>query len=145
MQDLLVKGPGFHEGGPQNQSKIAESKPVRVIDRQNYEFLDQSDQVLLKVVEDRLPTPLALRFPLLQDHRRRLQQVWVSKLIGSVYFVALVAVKENLLIQKFLNGIVLIGEVIEIAVEVRAPLIWVVCEDIDLSRHIFEIFKICIS
>ena len=69
----------------------------------------------------------------------------VSELVGSVHFVAMVAVKENLLIQKFLNWIVLVDEAIQKAVEIRGPNIWVVWEDVVLSRHILEIFKICIS
>lgn len=69
----------------------------------------------------------------------------VCELIGIICFMALIAVKEHLLIQKFLNRIVLVDEAIQKAVEVRCPNIWVVWEDVVLSRHIFEIFKICIS
>lgn len=72
MQNFLVKGASFHESSPQGQGKIAYFKPISIIVGQNNELLDQSDQVLLKIMEDRLPTALALRFPILMHRGDRL-------------------------------------------------------------------------
>jgi hypothetical protein len=73
--------------------------------------------MLLKIVKDGLFPPLVMSFPHQGFDLMSLVQLDVGELVGLLDFLhLLVPIAEDFLIQKLLDGIFLIGQVIEVAV-----------------------------
>lgn len=114
--------------------------------RQGDGLFDESDEMFLEVVEDGFFARRVLGFMDAGSVGVILGQVGDGEVVGLLNGLGgRVAVQEGLFVQKLLNGILLEGQIIQVAVGIVCERVVAFGVVVVEGRHIFDILGICIS